>query len=110
MATLGMVSRNTKTDRAEIIAVLKARAGEIRSLGVVSLDLFGSRARGDEQADSDLDVLIGYDRRRKFSLYDLVGVEHFIGDLTGLAVHVSTRDGLPADKLRRVMRDAVKVL
>ncbi|TMJ68436.1 MAG: hypothetical protein E6G91_17295 [Alphaproteobacteria bacterium] len=105
-----MVSRKSKTDRAEIIAALKARAAEIRSLGVVSLALFGSRARGDEQADSDLDVLIGYDRRRKFSLYDLVGVEHFISDLTGLAVHVSTRDALPADKLQGMLRDAVKVL
>ncbi len=105
-----MVSRRSNTDRAAIVAALKNHAADIQQLGVISLELFGSRARGNERSDSDLDVLIAYDPRQKFSLYDLVSVEHFIEDLTGLSVHVSTRDGFRPDKLDRVIRDAVKVL
>src|SRR5258705_8661443 len=79
--------------RAAIVTELEAHASEIRMLGVTSLALFGSRARGDERQDSDLDVLIEYDPERLFTLYDLVRVGRLLEDLTGLKVHVATRDG-----------------
>jgi len=77
---------------------------------VASLAIFGSRARGDERPDSDLDVLIAYDPDRPFTLYDLVRVEHLLERLTGLDVHVSTRDGFRHDRLPRILKDAVSVL
>ena len=42
---------------AEIIARLKAMEPELRSAGLDALYLFGSRARGEERADSDVDLL-----------------------------------------------------
>jgi predicted nucleotidyltransferase len=59
---------------------------------VVSLVIFGSRARADARDDSDLDVLMTYDRERPFTLYDLVWVQRVLERVTGLDVHVSTRD------------------
>ena len=102
--------RQPPMHRAAIVAELKAHAGEIRKQGVTSLALFGSRARGDERQDSDLDVLIGYDAERPFTLYDLVRVERLLGDLTGLDVHVATRDAFRSHRLHRVLKDAVDVL
>ncbi len=92
-----------------IVAELKAHATEIRKQGVTSLALFGSRARGDEREDSDLDVLIVYDSERPFTLYDLVRVERLLKHLTGLEVHVATRDAFRPHRLRRVLIDAVDV-
>ena len=51
---------------------LAAHASELRSLGVRSLDLFGSIARGDARPESDVDLLefkevpgfVGYVRLR----------------------------------------------
>ena len=99
-----------RTDRAALIARLQAHGDEIRGQGVASLAIFGSRARGDERPDSDLDVLIAYDPDRPFTLYDLVRVEHLLERLTGLDVHVSTRDGFRHDRLPRILKDAVSVL
>lgn len=99
-----------RTDRAELIARLQAHGDEIRGQGVASLVIIGSRARGDERPDSDLDVLITYDPDRTFTLYDLVRVEHLLERLTGLDVHVSTRDGFRHDRLPRILKDAVSVL
>jgi len=97
--------------RGALIARLKSQADEIRDHGVVSLAIFGSRARSDASSDSDLDVLISYDAdRRPFTLYDLVRVERLLERITGLDVHVSTRDGFRPTRLRRVLKDAVSVL
>ncbi len=46
----------------------------LRAEGVAKLAIFGSRSRGDDRADSDLDVLIEVDPDASFSLLDLSGV------------------------------------
>jgi predicted nucleotidyltransferase len=102
--------RRPLTQRAAIVAELKAHASEIREQGVTSLALFGSRVRGEERQDSDLDVLIEYASDRPFTLYDLVRVERLLKGLTGLEVHIATRDGFRPHRLRRVLRDAINVL
>jgi hypothetical protein len=96
--------------REAIVTRLRAHASEIRDQGIVSLSIFGSRARGEERPGSDLDVLIAYDPQRPFTLYDLVRTERLLEDLTGLDVHVSTRDGFPLHQLNRVLKEAVSVL
>ena len=44
--------------------------------GVSSLSLFGSVARGDARADSDIDLAI--ETRGKFSLFDLASVKLYL--------------------------------
>lgn len=95
--------------RDVLVARLRAHSDEIRAQGVLSLAIFGSRARGDERHDSDLDVLIDYDRDRPFTLYDMVRVERLLQRLTKLDVHVATRDGFRPRHLARVLNDAVRV-
>jgi predicted nucleotidyltransferase len=97
-------------DLAALVARLRAHAHELREQGVVSLVIFGSRARGDARHDSDLDVLITYDPARPFTLYDLVRVERLLERITRLGAHVSTRDGFPPGHLSRLLKDAVSVL
>src|SRR5262245_25890031 len=101
--------RRPLAHRSAIVAELRAHASEIRARGVTSLSLFGSRARGEERADSDLDVLIDYDSDRPFTLYDLVCVERLLERLTGLKVHVATSDAFRAHRLSRVTKDAISV-
>lgn len=95
---------------ASVADVLREHAGEIRSRGASAVWVFGSRARGDNREDSDLDVLIDYDRSRKFSVYDLVGVQHLIEEITGLDVHIATVDSFSEVNLERVSKDAVQVI
>jgi uncharacterized protein len=42
----------------EIITKLRAHEQELRAAGVTGLALFGSAARGDQRADSDVDVVV----------------------------------------------------
>jgi uncharacterized protein len=72
----------------EVIEELKRLAPRLRAEGVTGLAIFGSRARGDHQPDSDLDVLIDVEQGRKFSLLDLIGVSHVIQDDLGIETNI----------------------
>jgi predicted nucleotidyltransferase len=42
----------------DIISKLRAHESELRAAGVTDLALFGSAARGEQSADSDIDVVV----------------------------------------------------
>lgn len=96
--------------QAALIAKLRAHGDDLRAHGVLALAIFGSRARLDSRPDSDLDVLLDYDPQMPFTLYDLVRVERLLEHITGLDVHVTTRDGFRPKRLTRILKDAVSVL
>jgi uncharacterized protein len=73
----------------------------------LSIAVFGSWARGDNRPDSDLDVLVEYDR--PFGLFDLIRVEHLLGDTMEMKVDVHTLDGLKPRVKERVSADLVSV-
>lgn len=75
----------------DLVRDLRALAPELRARGVTRLALFGSRARGDHRADSDLDVLIEVDPHSRFSAFSLVGLERHLSALLG----VETRIAMP---------------
>jgi len=70
------------------IVALKALEPELRSRGVTSLSIFGSRARGDFRSDSDIDVLIDVNPNAKLSAFDWVGLCDLIGDDLGITANV----------------------
>jgi uncharacterized protein len=51
-------------DKDSIISNLKLREAEFRQLGVKSLSLFGSVARGENTAQSDIDLAVKLDHAR----------------------------------------------
>ena len=95
--------------RDEAITRLKAAEPVLRARGVRRLALFGSIARGDSRADSDVDVLIEVDTSSKFSLLDRASVINALTDSLGCAVDVVRRDLLPVTSLGRILPDSVDV-
>ena len=73
--------------------------------GAKNVRVFGSRARGEGAAESDIDLLIDLDDGR--SLLDLIGLEHAIEDLTRLEVDAVTTGGLSPYLRDRVLAEAV---
>jgi predicted nucleotidyltransferase len=56
--------------------------------------LFGSRARGDDRADSDTDIMIEIDPAARIGVYDYVGLKEYIASLFDGPVDVVNREGL----------------
>ena len=95
--------------RDEIIAIIRSAAPALKAEGVAKLAIFGSRARGDDRPDSDLDVLVEVEPDKRFSLLDLIGVEHIIGDATGLSVQATMRRSLEPRMAERIADDIIEV-
>ncbi len=96
-------------DLKEIQARLRAMLPDLRqSYGVGQLWVFGSRARNSARNDSDLDLLVEFERR-EISLFRFVGLEQEIGDRLGLKVDLVERSALRPELAPSILSDAVSV-
>jgi len=82
--------------KADVLRVLREHEAALRRDHFVkSLALFGSAARDEAGPNSDVDLLVEFDRR--ISLFDLVGA----------AQRIEKMLGLPEDRVDLVLRRAV---
>lgn len=88
--------------------VLQHRTAILRAArrnGARDIRLFGSRARGDARADSDVDLLVAFEEGR--SLLDLSGLVLDLREILDRNVDVATERGLRPALRARVLREAV---
>lgn len=55
--------------RRAIISRIRKHRDQLAELGVKSVSLFGSFARGEEHSDSDIDILVEFEGRATFDRY-----------------------------------------
>jgi len=96
--------------RHDAILLIGKLAPQAQALGVTGLYLFGSTARDEAAAASDLDVFVEYDPSRPFSLLDLIRVKHLIEDAGAPSVDISTRTGLHPALREAIEREAIRVV
>jgi predicted nucleotidyltransferase len=94
-------------DRNTALDILRAHEAELRDQGVLHAALFGSVARGEQHAGSDLDVMIDIDETTIRDVYGYVGVISFIADLFPVEVDVATRSMLKPHVRPGAERDAI---
>ena len=94
-------------DRHDIIARLRENAGELRARGVAHAALFGSRARGDDRPDSDIDLLIDIAPDASIDLFAYVAITQYLADLFPARVDVTNRSTLKALVRPAAERDAL---
>lgn len=90
--------------REDIIEKLKAMEPELRARGITRMQMFGSRARGDNREDSDLDLLIDIDPQKTFSLLDLAGVHVSLTEKLGVETYATVDEEMP-DRFRAKIAD-----
>jgi uncharacterized protein len=95
-------------NRETVISALRAHESELRAAGVVRLSLFGSTARGEARADSDIDLLAAFDDARPLSLLDVIRIENQISDLLGHAVDLIEEGTLKPRVRQDVDREVVR--
>lgn len=95
--------------RTDALKKLRALAGALRAQGATSLYLFGSTARNQANAGSDLDLFIDYDPRGRFNALDLVAAKHFLEEELGVEVDLTTRKGLHPLIRAKIEAEATRV-
>jgi uncharacterized protein len=94
-------------DKREIIARLRENEASLRARGVVHAASFGSRARGDNQPDSDIDIMVEIAGDFPMDVFQYIDVVHTIEDLFPLRVDVSNRTTQKTHVRPSAERDAV---
>ncbi|MDQ1255859.1 MAG: uncharacterized protein QG656_453 [Candidatus Hydrogenedentes bacterium] len=84
--------------REEILAIARRH-------GAHDVRIFGSVARGDQQENSDLDLIVRFDSGR--SLFDQGGLLMDLQDLLGMKVDVISERGMRPRFREHVMKEAV---
>jgi uncharacterized protein len=79
----------------------------LRARGVSHAALFGSRARGDNRPDSDIDLMIEVDPAAGIGVYEYVALKDYIATLFDRPVDVVSRDGLKPYVKPAVTTDAI---
>ena len=95
-------------DRDEVLRTLRAHEAELRAQGVTALYLFGSVARGDATAESDIDLFYDYDRDR-FGLRPYMRLRDLGPEILGRAVDMIPRNGLHRLVREEAFAEAVPV-
>jgi predicted nucleotidyltransferase len=81
-----------KTKNA-VIETLRANEATIRSYGVRRLGIFGSVARDEHHSESDIDLLVEFQKGTK-TFDNFIHLVFFLEDLLGRKVELVTKDSL----------------
>ena len=96
--------------RDEIVSRIRKHAAAIRAEGATALYLFGSIARDEADAKSDIDLFVDYDPSSRFSLLNVSGIRLIVMQEVGRDVDITTRDSLHPRLKDRILTESVRVL
>ena len=94
-------------DRQAIIGRLRENEAALRARGVAHAALFGSRARGDNRPDSDIDILVEIAPDAPVGLWEYVAITQYLCDLFSSRVDVANRSHLKTHVRPAAEREAL---
>jgi predicted nucleotidyltransferase len=96
-------------DPETVKAMLLPHEPELKNDGIARLFIFGSVARGEATADSDVDLLTEFDMNKHLTAFDKAGLEVRISEILHARVELCERRLLKDDVRSRAAREAVVV-
>src|SRR5690349_16946542 len=98
-----------RSDLQSVLETLRNHESELRRLGVSHAAVFGSVARGEAAADSDVDVLVDLDENRPMGIFEYARLKLYIGELLDRPSDVVNRRTLKPLLRASILRDTTPV-
>jgi hypothetical protein len=89
-----------------VLEALLAHGQELQLFGVSGISVFGSVARGEAGPDSDVDLLVEFER--PVGLFRFIELQQRLEKLLGRRVDLVTRNALKPALREKILREAVR--
>ena len=93
--------------RNQVLQILNNHRSALENLGVKSLAVFGSTARGEAGPESDVDILVEF--VRPVGLFEFLDLKQYLEDLLKCKIDLGTFSSLKPRIRERVLKEAVYV-
>jgi len=93
--------------KEQAISTLQRHRAALREFHVDSLAVFGSVARDQAGAGSDIDVLVTFDC--PVGLFEMAALQDYLEGILGCKVDLGTPDTLRQELREQILREAVRV-
>ncbi len=92
----------------EIKEILKRHEEELREkYGVKEIGIFGSYIRGEATEESDLDILVSFEKDAKMDLLKFVELEYYLSELLGIKVDLVMKSALKPRIGQQILKEVV---
>ncbi len=92
-----------------VLSRLKPREAELRKMGIISLSIFGSTARGEQRTDSDIDLAVRFDPSAGIGLFSYNGIANHIEKVLGGKVDLISEPARTDRMQAQIDRDRIRV-
>ena len=93
----------------EIKQTLKERIPELKEkFGVKNLYIFGSYVRGEQTPESDIDILVEFEKGKK-TFKNYIGLKFYLEELFGLKVDLVIKEAVRDELKKYIYSEAVNV-
>lgn len=93
-------------ERDQILALLKSRKRQLKKYGVHSLSIFGSVARGQARKNSDVDMLVDFEK--PVGLFEYARLKMYLEGVLGRKVDLVTPEALREELREDILREAIR--
>ncbi len=90
----------------EAIAILNTHQQQLKEFKVKSLTIFGSVARDEASLDSDVDLLVEFEK--PVGLFTFIRLQRYLENILGRSVDLGTPDSLKPYLREPVLKEAVR--
>jgi uncharacterized protein len=95
-------------DRQNVLRILRDHEPELKADGIAHLQVFGSVARGEESAHSDVDLMVDFDTSKRITLVVLGRLQSRLSELLGAEVDLSSSVWMKESVRTKAMHEAVR--
>jgi uncharacterized protein len=107
ISNLRLSIKKKHMDRDKVLEILRVHVYELKQLGIRSLVLFGSVARGEARPESDIDLLVDLEAPFTFDRY--IQAKFYLEDLLGSPVDLVMEETLKPRARIVVQQEAIRV-
>ena len=94
--------------RESVLKKLSDNRRLLKAYGIKGIRLFGSLARGEARAESDVDLLVEFESSAHIGMFEFSRLRRELSQLLGCEVDLATPDALHKDMKEDILKEAIR--